>query len=216
MMQRVLRGLAVVGACLLATGCATKSFVQGEVQKSEQKVGQQLSQQDVRVGTVEATLHQEQERLNRVALNADQAHEKATQALAKAEATDSRLIRLWANRNKRELVETVVITFGFNKAELDDRGETSLVGVVKELQANPTLFVDLVGYTDVSGPAHYNVGLSQRRVEAVRRFLVNHGVDLPRIQAIGLGPVNPVGDNKTVEGRRQNRRVALMLFTQTE
>ncbi len=225
--QRFSVVLALTGALLLPVGCATKSFVREEVQQSEGKVGQQLAQQQVslgreaaRVGTLEATLNQEHERVSQVAAQAEQAGQTAGQAaqtagqaLAKAEQTDSRLVRLWSNRNRRELVETVVLTFSFNKWELDDRGETTLLGIIKELKENPTLLVDLEGYTDISGPTPYNVELSQRRVEAVRRFLVEKGIDLPRIQSIGLGPASPLADNKTLEGRRQNRRVSLKIFT---
>ena len=181
MVKRLPIVLALAGALLVTVGCATKFFVREEMQKSEIKLGQQLSQ-----------------------------------ALAKAEQTDSRLARLWANRNKRELVKTVVLNFGFANWVLDDRGETTLLGVIKELKENPNLSVDLEGYTDVTGPVPYNVELSQRRVEAVRRFLVEKGVELPRIHAVGLGQVNPVADNKTKEGRRQNRRVALKVFTPVE
>ncbi len=216
MIQRVLTVLALGAAFLLPIGCATKTFVQEEVQRTEGKVGQQLSRQEGRVGTLETTLNQERDRISRVASRADGAFETANQALAKAEATDSRLVRLWTNRNKREMVETVVLTFGLNKWKLDDRGETTLMGVIRELKENPHLLVDLEGYTDVTGPVPYNVELSQRRVEAVRRFLVEKGVELPRIQAIGLGTANPIDDNKTAEGRRRNRRVALKLFTPTE
>jgi len=208
--------LALGAVFLVPLGCATKTFVQDEVQRTEGKMGQQLSRQEGRVGTLEAGLNQERERIGRVALRVDETSETANQALAKAEATDSRLIRLWASRNKREKVETVVLTFGFNKWGLDDRGETTLMGVIRELKENPNLVVDLEGYADLTGPVPYNVELSQRRVDAVRRFLVEKGIELPRIYSIGLGTANPIGDNKTTEGRRMNRRVALTLFTPTE
>lgn len=64
---------------------------------------------------MESTLNQERERISRVASRADGAAETANQALAKAELADSRMTRLWVNRNKREKVETVVLIFGFNK-----------------------------------------------------------------------------------------------------
>ena len=57
------------------------------------------------------------------------------------------------------------------------------------MKENPRLAVELEGYTDPSGSLEYNLALSQRRVEAVRRFLVQQGVDLRRIQAAGLGPI---------------------------
>jgi outer membrane protein OmpA-like peptidoglycan-associated protein len=62
--------------------------------------------------------------------------------------------------------------------------------ITKELKDNPLLTVDLEGYTDQMGPREYNVGLSQRRVESVRRFLIGNGADLARIYSVGLGPLN--------------------------
>jgi OOP family OmpA-OmpF porin len=147
---------------------------------------------------------------------ADEAAGKAGQALAKADETDTRLTRLWPKRNQRSLVETVTITFGFDKWELDDRAQTALLELVKQMQANANLIADLEGYTDNTGPGPYNVQLSQRRAEAVRRFLVEKGVDVHRIQSIGLGNARPVADNKTRQGRDQNRRVAVKLFAPTD
>ena len=216
MIERFPIVFALAGALLVTVGCATKSFVREEMQNSEIKLGQQLSQQRESLNRQESRVSKLETDLPGVAGKATSAAEKASQALSKAEQTDSRLIRLWANRNKRELFETVVLNFGFDKWMLDDRGETTLLGVIKELKENPNLFVDLEGYTDVTGPVPYNVELSQRRVEAVRRFLVEKGVELSRIHAVGLGPVHPAGDNKTKEGRRQNRRVALKVFTPVE
>jgi outer membrane protein OmpA-like peptidoglycan-associated protein len=143
----------------------------------------------------------------------DEASGKATQALAKAEETDGRLTRLWTSRNKRNLVETVVIGFGFDRWELDDRAQTALLELAKQIQGKPDLVIDLEGYTDSMGPTPYNVQLSERRAEAVRRFLVEKGVELHRIQSIGLGPSRPAADNKTKQGRDQNRRVAVKVFS---
>jgi OOP family OmpA-OmpF porin len=147
---------------------------------------------------------------------ADEAAGKAGQAIAKADETDGRVTRLWTGRNKKNLVETVVISFGFDKWELDDRAQTALLDLVKQIQGNPNLVIDLEGYTDSMGPTPYNVQLSERRAEAVRRFLVEKGVDLHRVQSIGLGPSRPMADNKTKQGRDQNRRVAVKVFAAGE
>jgi len=147
---------------------------------------------------------------------ADEALTAAGQAGAKAEETDRRLTRLWAGRYKRSLADTVVIVFGFDRWQLDDGAQTALLEVVRQLQATPDLVVDLEGYTDSTGPATYNLQLSQRRAEAVRRFLVDKGIELHRIQSIGLGDTSPIADNTTRTGRDQNRRVALKLFAPTE
>ena len=70
---------------------------------------------------------------------ADEAHAAAGQAMAKADETSTRLTRLWANRNKRVPGDTVAILFRFDKSELDDRGQTALLDVAKQLQENPNL-----------------------------------------------------------------------------
>jgi outer membrane protein OmpA-like peptidoglycan-associated protein len=147
---------------------------------------------------------------------ADEAHASAGQAMAKADETGARLTRLWANRNKRVPGDTVAILFRFDKWELDDRGQTALLDVVKQLQDNPNLVVELEGYTDSVGPGSYNVQLSQRRSEAVRRFLVEKGVEIHRIHSIGLGDIRPTADNATAKGREQNRRVMVRFFAPAE
>jgi outer membrane protein OmpA-like peptidoglycan-associated protein len=147
---------------------------------------------------------------------ADEANTAAGQAMAKADETSARLTRLWANRNKRVPGDTVAILFRFDKWELDDRGQTALLDVAKQLQENPNLMVELEGFTDSVGSGPYNVQLSQKRSEAVRRFLVEKGVEMHRIQSIGLGDIRPSADNNTPKGREQNRRVMVKLFAPAE
>lgn len=147
---------------------------------------------------------------------ADEAHASALQANTKADETGARLTRLWANRNKRVPGETVAILFRFDRADLDDRGQTSLLDLAKQLQENPNLMVELEGYTDSVGDGSYNIQLSQRRAEAVRRFLVEKGVELHRIQSIGLGDIKPSADNGSAKGREQNRRVMVRTFAPAE
>lgn len=144
---------------------------------------------------------------------ADAAGTAAKDALTKATDTDQRLTKLWANRDKRTLSDTLVVQFGFDKWLLDDRAQTTLLGLVKQMQDNPELTIELEGFTDSVGANTHNIALSQRRAESVRRFLVERGVELPRIHSIGLGDIRPVADNKTRQGRDQNRRVSIRLFT---
>jgi outer membrane protein OmpA-like peptidoglycan-associated protein len=147
---------------------------------------------------------------------ADEAHASASQALTKADETSARLTRLWANRNKRVPGESVAILFRFDRADLDDRGQTALVELAKQLQENPNLVVELEGYTDSTGDGSYNIQLSQRRAEAVRRVLVEKGVEIHRIHSIGLGDIKPSADNATSKGREQNRRVMVRTFAPAE
>ena len=147
---------------------------------------------------------------------ADAAGATAKDALAKATDTDQRLTKLWANRDKRTLTDTVVVQFDFDKWMLDDGAQTRLLALVKQLQDQPQLSIELEGFTDTTGPVPYNIQLSQRRAETVRRFLVEKGVELPRIHSIGLGDIRPVADNKTKQGRDQNRRVSIRLYAPAE
>ena len=202
---------------VLASGCATKKWVRETLGQREtvihQQVDQRMDQRDVRIGerigTVENRVTGEAQRVDgmgqrlgtvetsvteataaatgaRDAANA--ARDTAASALSKAEDSDRRLTKLWSNRYNPKVVESIDVRFGFDRADLDDGAQTALAGLVKELQANPSLTVELLGYTDMKGPREYNYQLSQRRVDAVRRFLVDKGISLARIQAVGLGP----------------------------
>jgi OOP family OmpA-OmpF porin len=152
------------------------------------------------------------ERAGQALTKAEEAGGTASQAMTKSDQTDERLTRLWSKRNQFQPGDAVMVQFGFDKWSLDDQAQTALLDVVKQLQEKPSLIVELEGYTDNMGPAPYNVQLSQRRAEAVRRFLVEKGIELHRIQSIGLGDVRPVADNQTKQGRGQNRRVAVKIL----
>jgi outer membrane protein OmpA-like peptidoglycan-associated protein len=86
-----------------------------------------------------------------------------------------------------------------------------LLGLVKDLQASPNLTVELVGYTDMKGTREYNYSLSQRRVDAVRRFLVEKGVQTGRIQAVSLGALSDRGVPEA-----QKRRVSARLMIEQD
>ena len=66
-----------------------------------------------------------------------------------------------------------------------------------------------VGYTDSIGTEQYNLGLSQRRANAVKEYLVSKGIAANRIYTEGKGEADPIASNATREGRAQNRRVEI-------
>lgn len=68
------------------------------------------------------------------------------------------------------------------------------------------------GYTDSRGSSTTNQQLSQMRAMAVRDYLVSRGLPAEQIEAVGLGPTNPVADNTTPEGRANNRRVEIVVM----
>jgi outer membrane protein OmpA-like peptidoglycan-associated protein len=229
-MRHLVQASVLLPVLLLATsGCATKHWVRemlgAERTQSDDRFGAvetRVGDQARQIAAVDGRLGREAERLEgmggklrsleesvgvtadiaKVANErADKAHSRAEGAYARANEVDNRLTRLWKNRHKRTLVDMAQVRFGFDRADLDDAAQTALAALIKELKENPELSVDLEGYTDTKGPREYNVHLSQRRVEAVRRYLVSQGVELPRIHAIGLGPI-PEKDT-TDEGKRR-------------
>jgi OOP family OmpA-OmpF porin len=101
------------------------------------------------------------------------------------------------------------INFDFDKAKIKPEFEGVLDAGADVLKENPGVHVQVAGYTDSVGTDAYNQGLSERRANAVKDYLASHGVDASRLTAVGFGESNPVADNKTADGRAQNRRVEL-------
>lgn len=97
--------------------------------------------------------------------------------------------------------------FDFDRAVLKPAGKAALDGLVADLSKLDVETVIAVGHTDATGSDRYNQGLSIRRVEAVKAYLVSKGVPADRIKTEGKGEADPVASNQTREGRAQNRRV---------
>jgi outer membrane protein OmpA-like peptidoglycan-associated protein len=82
---------------------------------------------------------------------------------------------------------------------------------VSFLNRYPERSAVIEGYTDSVGTQEYNQGLSERRAESVRSYLIAQGVDSSRLAASGRGESNPVADNASSDGRQQNRRVEVVI-----
>ena len=84
-----------------------------------------------------------------------------------------------------------------------------LDAAVDQLKQCPNVSLRVDGYTCSIGAEGYNDGLSERRADAVRSYLINAGVDSGRLETRAFGESNPVASNATEDGRVQNRRVEL-------
>ena len=149
----------LLAVLVLAVGCATKTWVNETFGQKEvaigQRVDQQFEQRDAkigeRIGGVEGRVKGEAQRVDgmgqrlgtvetsvgEASTAAAGARELGAAAQAKADGVDKRLTRLWSNRYNPKVVDTVDLHFGFDRWDLDDRAQTALLGLVKELQANP-------------------------------------------------------------------------------
>lgn len=101
------------------------------------------------------------------------------------------------------------INFGFDKANVTPDSAVVLDVAIDRLKQCPAHRMEIDGYTDSTGPAGYNIGLSQRRAEAVKRYFVSKGIAVGRLTTRGYGEANPIDTNATRAGRAKNRRVEL-------
>jgi outer membrane protein OmpA-like peptidoglycan-associated protein len=197
-MRRIVTwSMPLVLVALASAGCiATRDWVNENLGKRQGQIDDRFIRTETTVRDVgdaarvaQSRAEAAHERAETAFGRAEAAHGRADAAFGRADEVNSRLSRLWTGRNKRNVVETLHVQFGFDRADLSDGAQTALLDIIKELKSNADLTVDLEGYTDPTGPRGYNVGLSQRRVESVRRYLIENGADLARIYSVGMGPL---------------------------
>ncbi len=103
------------------------------------------------------------------------------------------------------------ILFEYDSDRLTPASDPTLAEIAALTQGDPSLTLFVVGHTDMTGSVDYNMDLSRRRAAAVVAALTGRfGVAAGRLQPAGVGPLAPVADNATEEGRALNRRVELV------
>lgn len=103
------------------------------------------------------------------------------------------------------------ITFDTDQDQVKSQFYATLNSVAIVLRKFNQTLVDVYGFTDSTGSASYNQGLSQRRAASVASYLGSQGIDPRRFAVIGYGASQPVASNATPEGRAQNRRVEIQI-----
>lgn len=104
------------------------------------------------------------------------------------------------------------IYFEFDKYALMQGSFVELERVVKFLNDNPAVKIEISAHTDSKGSDEYNLQLSQKRAESVVSFLISKGIPPERLFAKGYGEAVPVADNSTEEGMAKNRRVEMRIL----
>lgn len=122
---------------------------------------------------------------------------------------DAKEIASNIGRDGRQVIYGIL--FDTDKAEIKPDSKAQLDEMATMMKADPALKVHIVGHTDNQGTAEYNIGLSQRRADAVVRALATqYGIPAARMTARGLGQFAPVATNDTEDGRAKNRRVEIV------
>lgn len=105
------------------------------------------------------------------------------------------------------------LLFGFGSDHLRSAASDNLGQLAASLKTYPTTRILIVGHTDSDGSARYNRDLSNRRASSTANFITTEGVDRARISTVGRGATEPIATNDSDEGRRQNRRVEIAIYT---
>ena len=114
-----------------------------------------------------------------------------------------------SDSNIREAVQGNPVLFDFDSAVLTTAGQEALMPYVQYMLDNPEETAKIEGYTDSTGSESYNLGLSQRRAKAAKKFFVEKGIECKRLTIEGMGETNFIASNKTKADRAKNRRIEI-------
>lgn len=220
-------GAAFVASALaltLATGCSTKNYVKSQTGPLIQQTNEldaktaedhrniQDTDQRAQAGIAKAQSAADQANLHALAAgqSADQANSAAEQAVNHVSSLEG----VVANLDNYKVLSDISVTFGFDKSVLTQADKDQLDQMAPGLQNTRGYIIALTGGTDSVGDAAYNYELSQRRADAVVRYLATkYNIAPHRFYEIGIGKDSPVADNHTKEGRAENRRVEIKLMS---
>jgi outer membrane protein OmpA-like peptidoglycan-associated protein len=227
-MRRLFAAIPIIA---LAAGgsiaCATKGFVRtsvGEVNDKVDSLGKSLEETQERTRKNEARITEVDQKVDTVAQSAAQANTAATQAGSAAQQANSTALAAGSkadavDKAQRKLVYEVVLSedegnFKFGKTALPDEAKAKLDEMIMALKADPKgAYFEIEGHTDNVGDKKTNERIGLERAEAVKRYLYeSHQIPLHKMNVISYGDERPIAENKTRDGRAQNRRVVIKIL----
>jgi outer membrane protein OmpA-like peptidoglycan-associated protein len=184
-----------------------------DVKKDLDEVGTDLSRTKERLTDADSKVvaaGQSAQQANQAAANAQQS---ADGARSFAEQGLNRLDRTMTAMNKWNLSTSIAVLFPVGQSTLSKEAKAQLDDFAQNVAGYERYQIEVQGFTDKTGPASVNEALSEARANAVARYLTNeHKVPVRSVSMLGSGYALPVGDDKTREGRKQNRRVEIRLY----
>ena len=144
--------------------------------------------------------------------DADAAQVAANASQLQAAELQRQIEVLQARPTDRGLVLTLGDTlFATGKSEIKSGATANLDRLTTFMNEYPKRTATIEGYTDSMGSDEMNQSLSERRADAVKRYLIDQGVGSARLTSTGRGESSPVADNESAAGRQQNRRVEVVI-----
>jgi outer membrane protein OmpA-like peptidoglycan-associated protein len=228
---------AVALGSLFASGCATKKFVHNTVSPVDARVSEHdkmIEANKKSISDLETGLSSANERAqgaqttadravkdaagaNQLATDAgnraDGARQTADKSMARVGEVENEFNGKLDNLQNFKVVASDNVLFKFGSAELTPESQAKLDTLAGGVAGKRNFVIEVQGFTDTTGPKQYNLDLSRRRADAVTRYLtMKHQVPLWAIHMIGFGQDSPLADNKTRDGRQQNRRVEVRML----
>jgi outer membrane protein OmpA-like peptidoglycan-associated protein len=233
----MLSACLVIISSLVGTSCATKKYVrktvnervtplEGRTQELEETVRRNTQEiRDLddrlskRIDEVDTRVNRAQETAERATDLAQKADSRAQDAGNRADNADRRAGQaqqnvedLRSNLDKFSLQETIAVNFRVNSAQLDPKAQQSLDEIASKALTAQGYILEIQGFTDSSGNIAANEVLSQRRAEAVQRYLAKaHQIPVYKMSILGLGKAEERETSR--QARAQNRRVEVRLLT---
>jgi len=201
-------------------------LVAGIHQKDISQVNERITSAEIKLGVASSSAQQAQTDAQRAQADAQRAQTAASAAMSESQENARKLAansQAGASRPDGvdyKLIESADVTFGFNKFSLTPEAKTELDQLATKVHSMPRVMVELVGFTDATGPQDYNLNLSRERADSVQRYLVTQKVPLHVIHTVGLGAEAPpsglegdTSSNSTKsEAERTSRRVLIRIF----
>ncbi|MBI4443273.1 MAG: OmpA family protein [Acidobacteria bacterium] len=222
--------LAVVIVAGVASGCATKKYVRGQItplEEADKNLNARLKESNQRLdgkidsnstqieelGSVSREHGQQIASVDEKSQRALQTGESAQSTANTAVAQVSDLEGKFVNRNNYVVLAEERIQFKFDNARIDETYRAVLNEMALRIKQSPDLILVMEGRTDSTGDSEYNIRLGEKRAEAVLRYLVvEQGVPIHKVYKMSFGAARPIAANDTRDGRAQNRAVVLQVL----
>ena len=202
--------VGILAAVMLGSfGCASQTWVVETIREMDKEMVARFEKNEAAAAAETVRVNGQLAEIRAIGVDA---RGRADRAQSTADGVNTRVTQVLTNRYKRAQVQQLDVTFETGKADISPSDRAALQGLLPTIKENPTYTVDVIGYTDTVGTPDSNVELSWRREEAVRRFLMERGVEVNRFYFIGVGEELSGDDVKDTAKRAKNRRVTVTVF----
>lgn len=225
MRKQLMAVTVALGVLVVAPACATKGFVResvGDVNEKVGTLGKSLEETQERVKQNEQKISDVDGKAAAAGTAAGNAQKAADAAAGQAQAVgkqaEARTAALEAETRKL-ILETVISEdsgkFQFGTADLPDGAKQAIDQLVARVKGDrKNVWIEIEGHTDNVGDEKYNEALGLQRADAVKRYLYEqHQIPLHKMSTISYGERKPAAENRTRDGRAQNRRVVIKVLS---